>query len=185
MQPYAAEVLRSLGYEGTGETHYRLNAQALTGDLSTPILPDGVSVRSMRDDTGDFAARVEVHRSVWAPSKLTLEGYERLRTKPLYRGDLDLVVETAEGDLAAYCIVWWDPVTKAGEFEPVGTVDCFRGRGFGKAVLIEGLRRLRDLGAGYATVISGMGPESEPARRLYASAGFEPVFTFDQWKKPV
>lgn len=185
VQPYAAEILQSLGYEPASETHYRLNVQAVGHDLPALILPEGVTVRAVREDPADLAGRVEVHRAVWTTSKLTIGGYERLRTKPLYRGDLDLVVETAQGDLAAYCVVWWDPVTKASEFEPVGTVERFRGRGYGKAVLLEGLRRLGALGTEHATVISGMDPDNEPARRLYRSAGFKPAFTFEEWKKPI
>jgi GNAT superfamily N-acetyltransferase len=184
LQPCAAEILQTLGYGPAHETHYRLNGQPVGDVVPALVVPDGVVVRAVQDTPADFQKRVDLHRDVWTGSKLTLPGYERLRTKPLYREDLDLVVATAEGDLAAYCIVWWDPETRTGEFEPVGTAERFRRRGFGKAVLLEGLRRLHELGAEYAIVISGMGPEAEPARRLYGSAGFAPIFTFDVWKKP-
>lgn len=183
LQPGAAELLRNLGYAPAGDPAYRLNGQPLHGEVPAPQLRDGAVVRAVHDTPADIQKRVDLHRDVWAPSKFDVQGYHRLRAKPLYRPDLDLVVETPDGDLAAYCIVWWDPVTKTGEFEPVGTAERFRRRGFGKAVLIEGLRRLHELGAEYATVINSMQREYEPSRWLYASAGFETVLTFDRYSK--
>lgn len=184
MQVAAADILRELGFESAGEPNYRLNGQPLGDDLPAPELRDGAIVRAVRDDPPDLQARVDLHRDVWAPSKFSLEGYQRLRTKPLYRPDLDLVVETADGELASYCIVWWDPVTKMGEFEPVGTAERFRGRGYGKAILREGMRRIRALGGTYATVLNSMDDKSEPSRYLYPSAGFTTIGTFDRYTRP-
>jgi ribosomal protein S18 acetylase RimI-like enzyme len=183
-QAQAAEILRGLGFTPAGEPNYRLNGQPLGDDLPAPDLRDGAIIRAVRDEPADFEARVDLHRDVWTGSKLDLAGYERLRTKPLYRPDLDLVVETAEGELAAYCIVWWDPVTKMGEFEPVGTAERFRGRGYGKAILREGMRRIRALGGEYATVLNSMDDKFEPSRFLYASAGFTTIGTFDRYTRP-
>jgi GNAT superfamily N-acetyltransferase len=184
-QPDAANILLDLGFTPVGDANYRLNGQPLDGEVPEPLLRNGAIVRNVRDDIADLQARVDLHRDVWNPSKFDLAGYQRLRTKPLYRPDLDLVVETADGELAAYCIVWWDPVTKMGEFEPVGTAERFRGQGFAKAVLHEGLRRLRDLGATYATVINSMEEKYAPSRALYPSAGFTPVATFERYTKSV
>jgi mycothiol synthase len=184
-QPNAATVLRDLGFTPAGDPAFRLNGQPLVGDIPAPVLKNGAIVRHVRDDIADLRARVDLHRDVWNPSKFDLAGYHRLRTKPPYRADLDLVVETADGELAAYCIVWWDPVTKTGEFEPVGTAERFRGQGYAKAVLHEGLRRLRELGATYATVINTMEETYAPSRALYPSAGFEPVAMFERYARPV
>lgn len=183
-QADAAAILLELGFAPAGEPNYRLNGQPLGDDLPAPALRDGAIVRSVRDEPADLQARVDLHCEVWAPSKFSHTGYERLRTKPLYRPDLDLVVETAEGELASYCIVWWDPVTRMGEFEPVGTAERFRGRGYGKAILREGMRRLRALGGGYATVINTMDERGEASRYLYASAGFRTVAMFERYSRP-
>lgn len=184
VQGPGAGILRGLGFAPAGEPTYRLNGQPLGDDLPAPGLRDGATIRAVRDDRADLQARVDLHRDVWAPSKFSPEGYERLRTKPMYRPDLDLVVETAEGELASYCIAWWDPVTRIGEFEPVGTAERFRGRGYGKAVLREGMRRIRALGGEYATVINTMDARGEASRYLYASAGFTTIATFERYQRP-
>jgi mycothiol synthase len=184
IQSRAAGILRELGFAPGGEPNFRLNGQPLGDDLPAPGLPDGSIVRAVRDDPADLQARVDLHCEVWEPSKFSVEGYDRLRAKPIYRQDLDLVVETPEGELASYCIVWWDPVTKIGEFEPVGTAERFRGRGYGKAVLREGMRRLRALGASHATVLKSMDDTWEASRYLYASTGFTTVAMFDRYSRP-
>jgi ribosomal protein S18 acetylase RimI-like enzyme len=177
--------LIAAGYRPTGEATFQLNAQGLDRPIPEPALPAGAAVRPVRfDDPAEVAARVALHREVWEPSKFTAEGYERLRAQPVYRPDLDLVAVTPEGELAAYCIVWWDPVSRSGLFEPVGAAVAHRRRGYATALLRDALRRLHALGAGQAMVVSATGEEKwEPSRRLYASAGFATLFPFEQWER--
>ena len=176
--------LRSAGYRPTSSAPYCLHAQKLDALIPEPTLPDGAMVRPVRvDDAEEIDARVALHREVWEPSRFTVDGYARLRTKPVYRSDLDMVAVTPEGDLASYCIVWWDPETRTGEFEPVGTSARFRRQGYGRALMLEALRRLRALGAEHAIVVSATADASKPARRLYASVGFSIVTRFEFWER--
>lgn len=177
--------LTGAGYRPTGEAIFQLNHQPLDRDLPGAVPPDGAIVRPVDGaDEQDVAARIALHREVWAPSKFTAEGYTRLRERPLYRPDLDLVAVTPEGALAAYAIVWWDPASRVGLFEPVGAAARHRGKRYASAVMAEGLRRLRALGATDAVVGVATRPESEPARRLYASTGFNVACRWDTWRKP-
>jgi ribosomal protein S18 acetylase RimI-like enzyme len=142
-------------------------------DLGQPIPdvppPEGFVVRHVGGEE-EWAARVETHREVWHPSKVTLEAYRRLRAAPGYIPELDLVAVAPNGELASYCICWLDEANRTGEFEPVGTRAAFRGRGIGKALMLEGLRRLQAHGARTAIVYSsGANPA---AIRLYESVGF-------------
>lgn len=178
--------LTGAGYRPTGQADFQLNHQALDRTIPEVGVPAGAIVRAVDGaDSRDLAARVALHREVWAPSKFTVEGYARLRQCPLYRPDLDLVAVTPEGELAAYGIVWWDRVSRVGLFEPVGAAERHRGRRYASAVMTEGLRRLRALGATDAVVGVATRVESEPARRLYASTGFDVVCRWDLWRKPV
>jgi ribosomal protein S18 acetylase RimI-like enzyme len=178
--------LAALGYRDTGRADFLLNHRDLRATVVPDIpLADGAVVRLVRqDDPAEVAARVELHREVWAPSRFTGDGYARLQRKPIYRPDLDLVVVTPAGELASYCIVWWDPASRTGEFEPVGTAERFRGRGYGTALMRDGLRRLHTLGAEHAIVISGTREERAPSRRLYAASGFDVAFRYETWMRP-
>jgi ribosomal protein S18 acetylase RimI-like enzyme len=131
----------------------------------------------------EWAARVELHRDVWSPSRVTLEAYRRLRAAPIYRPDLDLVVIAPDGTLASYAICWLDAANRSGEFEPVGTRAAFRGQGLGKAVVQEGFRRLRACGARVACVTAVGG--NMAAQKLYASAGFQTVTREHLYRKPL
>jgi ribosomal protein S18 acetylase RimI-like enzyme len=90
-----------------------------------------------------------------------------------YRSDLDIVAAAPDGVFASYCICWFDPESRTGQYEPVGTRPAFRGQGIGRAVVIEGLRRLRELGAHLAIVHTN--DTNIAAIRLYESAGFRIV----------
>jgi mycothiol synthase len=147
----------------------------LRRDLAAPIAAvaaPGAVVRPVGGEA-EYQERVDTHREVWQPSKVTLEAYLRLRAAPIYRPDLDLVAALPDGSFAAYCICWLDVANQTGEFEPVGTRLAARGRGLGKAVIVEGLRRLRAAGARTAIVFTPR--QNEPAQRLYQSAGFQIV----------
>jgi len=121
----------------------------------------------------DLAGRVALHRAVWQGSKLTVEGYRRMRAVPGYDKDLDLVAVTPDGEFGAYCICWLDAVNGVGAFEPVGTHPLFRRRGMAQAVVLEGLRRLRDRGATRVIVLTT--ETNGAAVALYESAGFRIV----------
>jgi ribosomal protein S18 acetylase RimI-like enzyme len=86
---------------------------------------------------------------------------------------LDLVAVAPDGAFASYCICWLDPANRTGEFEPVGTRPAFRGKGIGKLLMLEGLRRLKALGARTAIVYS-VG-DNTASIRLYESVGFRTI----------
>ena len=105
--------------------------------------------------------------------------YANVQRAPLYRRDLDLVAVAANGEFAAFCTLWFDEVTCTAAFEPVGTHPDHQRKGLGKALMAEGLRRVRDLGATLCTV----GSYSEAAGALYASLGFTEYDLNEPWVK--
>lgn len=131
----------------------------------------------------EWPARVELHRAVWHPSRVTVEAYRRLRGVPGYRPDLDLVAVAPNGDFAAYCICWLDVENHTGEFEPVGTAPAYRRQGAGRAVMLEGLRRLRAAGAETAIVYTSA--NNPPAVALYESVGFRRYDEEHYYEKPL
>ncbi|MCF7919253.1 MAG: GNAT family N-acetyltransferase [Candidatus Cloacimonetes bacterium] len=107
------------------------------------------------------------------------EWYLNVQKAPLYRRDLDLVVEAPDGTIAGFATVWLDDHTRTAVFEPVGVDINHQRRGIGKALLLEGLRRSAEMGATLATVIS----DEEPAHTFYESAGFTDYDICDAWLK--
>lgn len=163
-------LLTERGYARAGTPLYHFQRPLSAEDGAAP--QTGITVRAVGEEP-EWAARVELHREVWHPSRVTLEAYRRLRAAAGYRPALDLVAVTSEGAFASYCICWLDPTTRTGEFEPVGTRPALRRQGFGRAVIVEGLRRLREHGATQAVVYT---PHTNSgARALYESIGFRIV----------
>lgn len=165
--------LEANGYHQV-ERHSVRYRRSLDGTLPVPLLPRGMRLRHATD--ADIGARAELHRdswSVWGPSRFSANRYRRLRAEPVYEESLDVVVEDEDGRLLSYCIAWYDPVNRIGNFEPVGTRPPFTGRGFARAVVREGLRRLQALGA--QTALIGTASVNLPALRCYAASGFELV----------
>jgi ribosomal protein S18 acetylase RimI-like enzyme len=105
--------------------------------------------------------------------------YRNIQTAPLYRRDLDLVAIAPEGDIAAFCTIWFDDVTRSAYFEPVATVPAHQRRGLGKAVMTEGLRRLQRMGATTAFVCGS----STAANALYRSVMGPDHELYEPWVK--
>ena len=103
------------------------------GPVAPIAPPDGYTVRGLRGPE-EMAARVEVHRAAFAPSRLVVDKYERLTRLPHYRFEDDLVAEAPDGTLAAFALSWWDPLGRVGEFEPVGTHPDHQRRGLSRAI---------------------------------------------------
>jgi len=145
-------------------------------DLALPIpdmpVPAGYTIRAMKADDGNLASRSWASWRAFHPDEPDekYEGWTWLRNAmhaPMYRRDLDIVAEAPSGEIAAFATAWYDDATRACTFEPVGTMPEHQRRGLAKAVIAEGMRRSKELGALFATV--GGGGESNPsAEPLYA-----------------
>lgn len=156
--------------------------------LAAPILeaapPPGYQVRSLGDGA-ELLERCYASGLVFhdddiqqaAENRAEVGWYRSIQNAPLYRRDLDLVAIAPDGSVASFCTVWFDDVTRTGAFEPVGTVPAYQRRGLAKAVLCEGLRRLKRMGATLAFV----GSYITPAHALYASVGFTEYELSEQW----
>jgi len=168
-EPRLEALLANLGF-GRDPDHALKMARTLGEPLPERAPPDGWTVREVG---GEWGERVEIHREVWHPSRVTLAAYRRLREAPGYDPSLDLVAVGPDGTFGSYCICWFDPQSRTGLFEPLGTRPACRGMGLGKAVMLEGLRRLQKLGARVAFVTAVH--DNLGARRLYESLGFETV----------
>jgi ribosomal protein S18 acetylase RimI-like enzyme len=160
------EVLRSRGYEVDPQGRTFVFHACELSDPPQPTVPDGYRLRTVEPE--DLAPRVEIHRIVWAPSRVTEESYANVQAAWPYRADLDCVAEATDGTIAAYCLAWLDEQNRVGELEPVGTHPDHRRRGLATAVCRFAHRRLWELGAERTIVYSLLGSE---ATALYESIG--------------
>jgi len=101
----------------------------------------------------------------------------RLRQTSLYRPALDLVVLDRHGGVAAYGLLWLDPVSRTGLVEPMRTQDDHQRRGLARHVLTAGVDLLARAGA--ARIKICFEPGNPASSHLYVSVGFEPTAQTD------
>jgi mycothiol synthase len=142
-------------------------------------LPAGFRLKHM-ETLEEMRQRFRAAKAVFGLDD-TVESYSAHRRAPSHVPELDLLIFSAQGDVAAFCNVWLDRESGIAEFEPVGTAPAYRRRGLARALLAEGCNRLRALGCRLATVDSWS--ESVAASGLYAKAGMEPRFDYYNWER--
>lgn len=157
--------------------------RCLEDDIPDAPPASGYRIRSLGDES-ELPARSWVSWRAFHPEEpdanyLGWEWYPNIQRCPLYRRDLDLVVEAANGELAAFTTIWYDDVTRTGYFEPVGVSPEHQRKGLGRAVMTEGLRRLKHMGALYATVTG----YSEAAIGLYTALMSPETALVERWHK--
>jgi len=163
------ETLAQRGYvKGRGLGHHW--RRDLDGPIPDPVQPTGYLIRSM-GELGEHPARS------WASWRAfhsdepeeNYDGdwswYQNVQSAPLYRRDLDIVAATMQGDIAAFCTIFYDDTTRSAVCVLVGTAAEHWRRGLGKAVMFEGMRRLKKMGCRrvFATAYD------PPAYALYSS----------------
>ena len=178
------KLLQERGYTRGDWSEYQFH-RCLQDELPDVPLARGYSIRSL-GDASELPARSWISWRVFHPNEsdenyIGWAWYPDIQRCPLYRRDLDLVVVAPDGALAAFCTVWYDDVTRSGYFEPVGTSPDHQRRGLGKAMMTEGLRRLKHMGAIYVTV-AGF---TQAARALYASVMSSGTMVYERWHKAV
>jgi len=149
-------------------------------ELPAIQLPDGFTVQGV-SNSDDGRLRAAVTHGAFS-SHEDWEGYAaeyaQFIGSAVYDGARDLFVRAPDGRGASACTIWFDPVNAVGLFEPVGTHPDFQGKGLGKAVMAEGMRRMK--AAGMRRAIVGFDPTNAAALALYTSMGFRAsaYFTF-------
>jgi len=176
------EIAQSRGYKkqpGWGH-HYRCN-------LGSPIpdapIPSGYVIRSM-GGAEEYPARS------WASWRAfhndepdeNYDGdyawYANLQSAPLYRRDLDILAVASDDSMASFCTIFYDDYTRSAVTVLVGTADDHWRRGLGKAVMTDGLRRLKEMGCKHVFSTA----HEDPADFLYRSVMQEMKVT-DTWVK--
>jgi mycothiol synthase len=174
---------RRFGYKRTQEfVHLR---RALDENVSPPQAPSEFVVRGCMGEA-ELVARASSQYGAFNSSaqfERYVERFANFIRSPVYDPELDVVAVAPDGQIGAFCIVWTDPVNRVGLFEPVGTYPGFQRRGYGRAVMLEGLRRLQERGMKSA-IVSTL-DDNLPAIKLYESVGFQIVNRLGTYEKDV
>lgn len=153
--------------------------------IPTSRIVDGFEVRGCKGEA-EVESRARAQYMAFessAPFEHYLERFRKFMRSPAYDPDRDIVAVTPGIEIGAFCIVWMDAANRVGLFEPVGTHPDFHRRGLGRAVMLEGLRRMRDRGMQEAIVCTF---EDNPAAiKLYESIGFQIVNKLGTFEKDV
>jgi len=177
------KVLADCGYARSKYSAEHMRYRSFTNPVPDSVPQSGYTVRALGDES-ELPTRSWLSWKVFHPNEPDekyqgWEWYKNIQRVPIYRRDLDIVAVAPNGELAAFCTVWFDHATRTAVFEPVGTHPDHQKRGLGKAVMSEGLRRAHQLGATLATVSS----YSPAAHALYESMGFTEFDLLEPWIK--
>lgn len=145
------------------------------------VLPEGfkfVDGNDVKDKNTRFLCCHLGFHSDDEPDKLPAGDFY-MENGPSFTHHLQLMTQDDKGNLCSYCTIWYDEKLRIGMFEPVCTRKNYRMLGLGKAMLIEGLRRLKEVGAEKASVHCW----GEDILKFYSSAGFAAYDHDYPWKK--
>lgn len=173
------EIAANRGYERVpGESDSAISI-ALDREYNVE-LPDGFRLlegQNVSDAAKALAHARAFHYEGTDAAAQVLRLYGGLREAPGYRSDLDLAVVTEHGEVAAFCNIFTDADNRIGILEPVGTVPDYRKLGLGRAVIYEGLNRLRasDIVKAY----------TGPYQPFYEAIGFQREVEYGVWAQKI
>lgn len=147
-------------------------------------LPEGFHITTMKETFDLYQYRRVLYRGF--NHELNGEGElkfseeeEQESKKAMLRPNVDLNLKVAvvapDGNFVSYCGMWYDKDAGFAVIEPVATDPDYRKMGLGKAAVLEGIRRVGELGAKKVLVGS--------RKQFYYSIGLRPFSTFTLWKE--
>ncbi|HYO42975.1 MAG TPA: GNAT family N-acetyltransferase [Candidatus Limnocylindrales bacterium] len=176
-------LLRERGYEereaGTWLRRLRFGASG----IEAPDVAPGYGLRATAEATldADCARMAALLNASFGRTVHTAAEYRTFATRsPSFRHDLNLVVIAPGGSIAAHAGFTLDEANRHGIIEPVCTHPAHRQVGLGRALILEGLGRLRDVGAATCDVETG---DMVAANALYRSIGFTEEYRGHRWRK--
>jgi GNAT superfamily N-acetyltransferase len=163
-------ILIELGFEKTDWIESQRKIDFCKNEIPVIKIPGEYKIRSMKDETDlpkrGWASWLAFHSDEPVENYQNDEGewYKKIIKTPMYRRDLDIVAESKNGEIVAFCTVWFDDVTRTGYFEPIGVMPEHQKKSLGKAVMAYAMQSLKDVG-GIAATVAGF---SEEANKLYS-----------------
>lgn len=160
--------------------HLRLGQQP----LPQPEVAPGYTLRTTDpDDPADCQRIADLLNAAFGRTFHNAQEYRNFtRHAPCFRRDLDLVMVAPGVEFAAYIGIPYDAPNRFGIFEPVCTHPDHQRKGLARALMAEGLLRLRALGAVDVTVDTG---DAAAANAFYTAMGFTEAYKGYSWRKTI
>ncbi|MEM9449422.1 MAG: GNAT family N-acetyltransferase [Cyanobacteria bacterium P01_E01_bin.6] len=153
--------------------------------IQHPSLPNGFIIRDNKGEEEADAWVAMFNQSFidhWNHHPLRVERYLHWFNDPNYRSDLNLVAIAPDGTLTSFCYGEIDSAynqhknCREGWIELLGTRRGFRRKGLGRALLLEGMTRLKAAGMDTAKIgVDSQNPSG--AYSLYEAVGFHLLHT--------
>jgi len=163
--------LREIGFSETGLRTFRYGYKPGQSDIKV-YLPDGFIIRPLMGGN-EICDWLDLHRAANPAGQMDEEYRRAMMATPNYQPNLDLVMVSPSGRLAAYCVCTPEPQTDGtmiGFTDPVAVHPDFQGMHLGKAILSYGILELHKLGA--VRIELSTSSENLPMQRLAESVGF-------------
>ena len=174
------EALSEMGYVEGEREGICLSRSLVDGDGDIEELyVDDVEIRLALPTTkAELRERAGAQREAFSgksngPDDWSLANLRRIRGFRTGSADLDVMAVGDGGRVLSFAGIILEPSLGVGEFEPVGTRRSAQRRGYGRAVMLEGLRHIQACGLEQAVVRTD--PSNKAAVALYESVGFEPI----------
>ena len=160
--------LKRHGFHQTDDTSISMT-RPLSNPTPEPELPPGFVIRPIKGRE-EAEAVATLHRAAFGTDYMTTESRLTIMSTSEYDPSLDLLVIAPDGMVAAYCTCSTNDLTPIGWTDPVATHPNFQRRGLARALLLAGMRLLRERGMEFAKL--GTSGDNVAMQSTAASVGF-------------
>ena len=168
-------------FRQTGDTNVAMT-RSLSDPIPDPVLPQGFSTRPIKG-VEEAEAVATMHRAAFGTEYMTTENRLIIMNTSGYDPTLDLLAIAPNGDIAAYCSCSVNNETKIGMTDPVATHPNFQRMGLSRALLLTGLRLLKQRGMESAHL--GTSGGNIAMQKAAEAAGFRVEYRTLWFSKPV
>ena len=160
--------LKEHGFQQAEETSIAM-ARDLSESIPEPEPPEGFVIRPIIGEE-EAEAVASTHRAAFGTNYMTTENRLAIMKTSEYDQSLDLLVIAPNETVAAYCSCAVNEETKVGNTDPVATHPNYQHMGLARALLLTGMRLLKERGMKSAHL--GTSGNNIPMQKTAASVGF-------------
>jgi len=175
------KTLLDLQYTNHGLHEYNYIISNIENKIDYRI-PEGFIIRNINGES-DLLSLIKVIGSVFqhCASYMTVEKLLFMHQAEFYSPDLDLIAVAPNSEFAAFCMFRFDPLTKIAELEIIGAKQEYKNLGLEKALIYEGLYRLRKYNPKMVCAVEI--DVSDELNKIISSVGFKKQTNMYIWRK--